>query len=812
MKLLELEIHNFRGVRQIKIEPEAKNFLIWGPNGSGKSTIVDSLDFLLTGDVSRMKGRGTKGITIKKHGPYIDSDINDVEVEAQIQLKSVEKPLKIKRSLKNPSKLIYDTHYANVIEPVLELANRGQHILTRREILNYITADSSTRARQIEKLLKLDDVEKTRQSLNRTLSKLKKDYKTSEDVLQNSIKSIKNLMDINDFSEDLLLEFINKNRRILEGNDIENLNPELVKYGLIPPIKSENFINVNLVKRNIKFLQDQFSTEKIDERLKIAKRLIKLQEKISSNPEISDATNYLRLNQLGLNLIDDSGSCPLCRTSWDREKLEEQINNQINSLNVVKADHQTMEELIGEIISTFTILNVVLDELIPATNNLDLEKTDHKLESWQNLLKPFLDAETYQDGNYTLENIRSLLAPPLLSDYLDEILLILEKVSEEPSSEQNAWDVLTKLEINLKNYNQAKNDFNSASKAYRRAEILLNIFLNSRDKIIGSLFSEIEGRFIELYRELHGSDEAQFNAHLQPKGGGVELEVGFYGRGNHPPHALHSEGHQDSMGICLYLALAERLTEGYIDLIILDDVMMSVDAPHRREICRLLADFFKGRQFFITTHDQTWARQLKTEGVVNGRQMIELYNWTLEHGPYLNSTIDMWDKIEEDLERGDVNSAAFKLRRGSEEFFRDVCNQLGSSVTFKENQRWELGDFLPAALKSYRNLLKSAKVAADSWNNHEELDKLKKVERYSKEVFRRSHAESWAVNINVHYNKWADFSVADFRPVVTVFYDLFRLFQCDKCGGIIHLNKNGMNLEAVRCNCGYFNWNLVKKA
>ena len=91
-------------------------------------------------------------------------------------------------------------------------------------------------------------------------------------------------------------------------------------------------------------------------------------------------------------------------------------------------------------------------------------------------------------------------------------------------------------------------------------------------------------------------------------------------------------------------------------------------------------------------------------------------------------------------------------------------------------------DFLPAALKSYRNLLKSAKVAADSWNNHEELDKLKKVERYSKEVFRRSHAESWAVNINVHYNKWADFSVADFRPVVTVFYDLFRLFQCDKCG------------------------------
>jgi hypothetical protein len=32
--------------------------------------------------------------------------------------------------------------------------------------------------------------------------------------------------------------------------------------------------------------------------------------------------------------------------------------------------------------------------------------------------------------------------------------------------------------------------------------------------------------------------------------------------------------HQDSMGIYFYLAPAEELTEGYIDLIIMDDVMM----------------------------------------------------------------------------------------------------------------------------------------------------------------------------------------------------------------------------------------------
>ena len=54
MKLMELEIVNFRGIKNLQIKPQGKNFLIWGPNGSGKSAVVDSIDFLLTGDISRM--------------------------------------------------------------------------------------------------------------------------------------------------------------------------------------------------------------------------------------------------------------------------------------------------------------------------------------------------------------------------------------------------------------------------------------------------------------------------------------------------------------------------------------------------------------------------------------------------------------------------------------------------------------------------------------------------------------------------------------------------------------------------------------
>ena len=203
-----------------------------------------------------------------------------------------------------------------------------------------------------------------------------------------------------------------------------------------------------------------------------------------------------------------------------------------------------------------------------------------------------------------------------------------------------------------------------------------------------------------------------FDALLVSQGAGVDFKVDFHGRGVNAPNALHSEGHQDTMGICLYLALAERLTKGFIDLIILDDVMMSVDAPHRREICNLLANFFKGRQFFITTHDQTWARQLQSEGVIKSKNRIEFSNWTIENGPSLNILSDIWDVIEEDLTRNDIPAAAAKLRRGSEEYFSQVCASLHAPVRFKFNGQYELGDLLNGAMSEYKSQLKHAKTAA----------------------------------------------------------------------------------------------------
>ena len=345
----------------------------------------------------------------------------------------------------------------------------------------------------------------------------------------------------------------------------------------------------------------------------------------------------------------------------------------------------------------------------------------------------------------------------------------------------------------------------------KRAVLLHDHFVSARDKVLGQLYEAIKNRFVGLYRALHADDEGKFGALIEPKEAGLNFEVDFYGRGTHPPQALHSEGHQDSMGLCLFLALAEHLTKGLVDLLVLDDVVMSVDVGHRRRLCHLLAKCFPDRQFLITTHDKTWANQLKTEGVVQSPGTIEFYNWCLELGPQVNYEIDMWNQIKKNLDNEDVPSAAQKLRRGCEEFFGLVCDSLQAAVRYKLDGRWELGDFLPAAMHQYRSLLKKAKSVAQTWDDQESFEKLQELDSTVGQIYSRCGVEQWAVNAGVHYNNWANLSKNDFYPVIEAFEDLCAIFACGQCGGMLHIATKGPEPVEVRCNCGAVSWNLIQQ-
>ena len=175
----------------------------------------------------------------------------------------------------------------------------------------------------------------------------------------------------------------------------------------------------------------------------------------------------------------------------------------------------------------------------------------------------------------------------------------------------------------------------------KRAASVEKAYIEARDEILEGLYVKIKDRFVKFYKEMHGDDEKGFSADFTPKDAGLNFKVNFYGRGLHPPHAMHSEGHQDSMGVCLFLALSEHLNKGLVDLVILDDVIMSVDTGHRRMFCNVLANNFSDRQFVITTHDTTWANQLRSAGLIPSKQMLKFSNWDVGSGPVVHYEADM---------------------------------------------------------------------------------------------------------------------------------------------------------------------------
>jgi AAA domain len=106
IKLESAHIEEVRGIRKLDIAFRKGTFAISGPNGSGKSGVIDAIEFGLTGQVRRLTGRGTKGLTVAEHGPHVDKiKFPDAAfVELKVFLPGIGKSATITRKVSSPKK------------------------------------------------------------------------------------------------------------------------------------------------------------------------------------------------------------------------------------------------------------------------------------------------------------------------------------------------------------------------------------------------------------------------------------------------------------------------------------------------------------------------------------------------------------------------------------------------------------------------------------------------------------------------------------------------------------------------------------
>lgn len=815
MRLLSLDIRNIRGIKNITITPNGQNVVIYGPNGTGKSAIVDSIDFLLTGKISRLTGEGAKVLELSKHGCHVDSrdDLKTTVVTAKVKVGTDE--IILERSIAKPSDLkVEPKESKDTVRGLLEITELGQHILTRRDILQYITSEAGKRAKKVMSLLDLDKIE----NLRKTLVSLKNEAE-NEDVnnktnLEVAKASISTLLAIDSFSKEKVLAKVNEMRQSLNGTAITTLSADQIKKDLVPrPFEKTTFTTEELnstIKQTRRIIADTATIRTSESELRA------LIGEVQKDKVLRKFVLYKTLFRAGISLVDEKNVCPLCGREWDGNLseylIEKEKETEIGRVKQEKitATSQSIIERIGVFKNFLATCRKAHEELgLTAIESAKIDALFAELSAWRQALGDPLTS--YEANQWPSRNLEKIFSEPFLET---QVLSPLEhhvgSMKPEHTSQQQAWDNLTTLEERLRTYSQVFNQKIISALFRVRATRALDKFEIARNTTLENIYDAVQSDFVKYYKMMHGVDEQNFSMELSHEGAEMKMEVDFYQRGKFPPHALHSEGHQDSMGIALFFALNSYLVKDAVETIVLDDVVMSIDLGHRRGVCDLLRSFQKSRQFVITTHDSAWAKYLKAQGIVKGDNLIHFATWNIDAGPIYELEKDLWTLLRDDLNKDEVPIAAARLRRNAEFFFENVCDCLEATVKYRSFQQWDFGEYASAAIGAYRKYLKRAKAVSNTANDKQKLEELSKLETKAEAIFARTQIDQWMVNANVHYNKWATFVREDFAPLISAYKDLFGLFSCSKCGSPITYSEiRGENARAsVNCKCGAFFWNV----
>jgi hypothetical protein len=395
----------------------------------------------------------------------------------------------------------------------------------------------------------------------------------------------------------------------------------------------------------------------------------------------------------------------------------------------------------------------------------------------------------------------------------DNLNGLTDKVNAKPdqTATLDAQTFLTMAQVRLSDYREAMRKNKAAEIACTFAKAAYDTYCSVLEDELNTLYEEVQKDFCTFYRAINEDDEAMYTAKLTPNEGSLGLDVNFYDRGLFPPAAYHSEGHQDGMGVCLYLALMKRLFGDRFTFALLDDVVMSVDADHRYQFCKLLKTHFPNTHFIITTHDRLWAEQMKSARLVTAKTSIAFHSWTIDTGPMVESNQEIWEEIAAALSKGKVEAAAAALRHHLEYVSRHLADQLGATPPFRADGNYELGELLPSVLKRMKDLCGKAANAAQSWGKTADKEAATKRKDSLSTSSAAMNVEQWAVNKAVHYNEWANFGKKDFEPVVAAFKELLTCFCCNTCESWLYVTPR-VNPESLRCGCNAINLNLKSKS
>jgi len=781
-QIKKLTIEAFRGIPYLELDLEGKSLLLRGDNGTGKSSIVDAIEFFFSGKVSHLEG--VQGLSLQRHGPHVSFSTSNVSIGITFD------PGNITLTRSFAARPACPPQFAQYFE----VAQTGSFILRRAQILEFIVSQPAERFRAIGSIIGIEELDayelelmRLRDSLEakvtskRTLHKqgmqelssiLEREINTYDDILTAlndvlkglNLPTVKSLEHIDEHAE-VMLRSIKGGAALTRGNILE----ELLRTSAVQLINDKEVLETIVATNG-----------KIRELLK---------DGAKKERSIAD------LLEAGRKVIQDweMDTCPLCEQEINREELLNTIGKRIGT---VKA----LSEKASEIRKACTIIKGSLEELSKRVTTLvsksesipELSEFRDKLKKNLEIINIFItkvdssgeaEAEIPDDEfQHEVREISSLVNS--IGTKCNE-LFASEKVTEEEKKVLKAVGLIQQTKMKVEELRKISGELIANEKYYKMASKLYSAFTSIKKAKVQDVFNVIQQDMQKFYSMLH-PDDPHKNIQLKlPTGrrASIELKIESFGRKDEDPRAFTSEGHLDSLGLCIFLSFVKKFNAG-CSLIILDDVVTTVDAGHRENICKLLHNEFADRQLIITTHEGLWYEQLRASqralGVEGNFKCSTVTKWDLETGPVIRPYKPRWERIQERIAAGD-KSAGNEGRIYLEWVLETICEAAEAPVPFRGSRRYEVWDLLPSAKQRLENLVKDAGFKAKITTVFQDL-------------------ESTVIygNILSHNNPMAEaLSIEEIDRFCGRVHNLYCTFLCPSCGHLLHYYRD---LKIIRCS------------
>lgn len=608
----------------------------------------------------------------------------------------------IKRTLKNG--LEYDDELYGLYDDF----KNGSFILNRKKLLQFIESQPAQRWKLAAELIGLDEYDNAEKVFEKVNKYFKNSLKSKNEELDGNTEKLESI-EIDEIYKEI-------NRILIENN----LNPITPEDDLNEFLKDNAISSIDLGDINIEIINDKYQNQ-----LDIFDRI--------ALSELKNVNSLLSIIKSTKNYISSETpeTCPICENEIDTDQIISDLTQKENKIEKGNSKLKNWQKQNNNLISQIKSLNnklpdYGLDALID-----DLERLN-KLE----ITPSEMDREILINLNDELSRLNKNTSE--LNEAFNKILLLADRQEIEKN--------ISKLE-----------------KYYEVSQASLDSFSETKKNKIKELFEDIGCLIGEYYKFIHGDDYINNPKVTVQSSKGLVLAL-LFGDDEGDPRSYSSEGHLDSLGLCIFLAFA-KLYNRY-NFLILDDIISTVDLDHKERIIHLLFEKFPDYTFIITTHNKLWFEQLKRLASSNNKQneftFMEILDWDKNEGPILSRNMTDKKRIEEHLEVNDTFAAGNAIRRYFEFVLDDLCKMNRIPLPIKPH--YTVNDYYRPVKKYFSDLFKGTNV-----------------EDYYKEAFKQLDDTAYMGNLTSHNNeKNYDLTKSEIVKFKEAVYNFENAFKCTK--------------------------------